>query len=221
MSTVLFDSIKTQSQITDSVIVGFSCGKESIVTLDMCMRHFKHVYPFFMYICPGLSFQEKTLQWYERKYGVEILRLPHMDTSEFFHYGSFRWPDYTFPVISMNDVYHYVRVETGAWWIAAGERIKDSIVRRAMIKHSGSIDMKRGRFYPLAEWSKKETLQYIKMHKLYLGEDSRKLGFSFKSLAGEELAMVKKYFPEDYEKILTLYPFAEAGVKRFETYGKE
>lgn len=219
MSTVLFDPIKTQAKITDSVIVAFSGGKESVIVADMCHRYFKNVKMFFMYICPDLSFQERTLEFYEKKWQTEIIRIPHMDVSEYFHYGSFRNPDWTFPVVSINDIYHYIRLETDMWWIAAGERIDDSIVRRAMMKKSGSIDMQRGRFYPISAWNKKDVLKYIKFHNLYLGQDSRKLGFSFKSLWGRELSMVKKYFPDDYRKIIKLYPFAEAGVLRYETYG--
>jgi phosphoadenosine phosphosulfate reductase len=221
MSTALFDPIKTQSKITDSVIVAFSGGKESCVVMDLCYRYFKNVKPFFMYICPNLSFQERTLEWYEKKYQTEIIRLPHMDVSEFFHYGSFRPADESFPIVSINDIYRYVRIKTDIWWIAAGERINDSIVRRAMMKKSGSIDDQRGRLYPVAMWNKHEVLDYIKFHNLYLGADSRKLGFSFKSLWGKELVMLKKYFPEDYEKVIKQYPFAEAGVLREEVYGEK
>ena len=206
-------------KITDSVIVAFSGGKESVVVLDLCFRYFKNVQPFFMYMAPDLSFQERTLGWYEKKYQTEIIRLPHMDTSACFRYGVFRNIDFEVPIISINDIYKYVRLKTDIWWIAAGERINDSIVRRAMMKKSGSIDVQRGRLYPVSAWKKQEIMDYIKFHNLYLGEDSRKLGFSFKSLWGKELAMVKQYFPEDYEKILRLYPFAEAGVKRWELYG--
>lgn len=221
MSTVLYDPIKTQAKVTDSVIVAFSGGKESCVVLDLCFRFFRNVKPFFMYIAPDLSFQERTIEWYEKKYQTEIIRIPHMDVSEFYHYGSFRQPDYTFPIVSINDIYRWVRLETDIWWIAAGERINDSIVRRAMMKKSGSIDVQRGRFYPVSAWKKQEVIDYIKYHNLYLGQDSKKLGFSFKSLWGKELSMLKKYFPDDYYKVLRLYPFAAAGVKRFEEYGEE
>lgn len=83
MSTVLYDPIKTQAKVTDSVIVAFSGGKESIVTLDLCFRYFKNVRAFFMYICPDLSFQERTLEWYEKKYQTEIIRIPHMACRSF------------------------------------------------------------------------------------------------------------------------------------------
>lgn len=220
MSNLLFDPIKTQASVTDSVIVGFSGGKDSIVTLDLCFRYFKNVRPFFMYLVPGLSFQENMLKRYEERYGTEIIRLPHFECSEFLKYGSFTMADFNVDVVGINDTYAYLRDLTGIHWIAAGERCADSIVRNAMIKKSGSIDYKRGRFYPLAYWKKNEVLQYIKQKKLYLSKEQKEIGFSFRSLAGNELAVIKEYYPEDYEKILKVYPFAGAGVERFIKYGK-
>ena len=220
MGNLLFDPIKTQSRVADSVIVGFSGGKDSIVTLDLCFKYFKRVVPFFMYLVPNLEFQEKTLRWYENKYNTEIIRIPHFEVSEFLKYGSFTMADWNVDVVSINDTYEYLRQKTDIHWIAAGERCADSIVRNAMIKKSGSIDYKRGRFYPLAYWKKNEVLHYIKTKKLYLSREQREIGFSFRSLAGNELAVIKQLYPEDYRKILQVYPFAEAGVKRFEQYGK-
>lgn len=220
MSSLMFDPIKTQAKVADAVLVGFSGGKDSIVTLDLCMRYFDKVQPFFFYLCPGLEFQEETLGWYERKYGVEIIRLPHFEVSNFLRYGSFRDPDFNVPIVSITDSYNYLRLQTGITWIAAGERINDSIVRRAMIKESGTICAKRARFYPIANWTKQEVLKYIKHHKLKLPRDSKNLGFSFKSLDGSELAYIKATYPRDYEKILSFYPFAGAAVERFERYAQ-
>lgn len=150
MSNLLYDPIKTQSSVTDSVIVAFSGGKDSIVTLDLCFKYFKNVVPFFMYLVPHLEFQEKMLQWYERQYNTEIVRLPHFELSNLLKYGSFTLPHYGVEIVTINDIYEYMRNETDFYWVAAGERCADSIVRNAMIKNSGSIDYKRGRFYPLA-----------------------------------------------------------------------
>lgn len=220
MSNVLFDPIKTQASVTDSVIVGFSGGKDSIVTLDLCFKYFKRVQPFFMYLVPGLEFQEKMLRWYENKYKTEIIRIPHFEVSDFLKYGSFTLRDLDVDIVKINDIYEYMRQTTGIHWIAAGERCADSIVRNAMIKQSGSIDYKRGRFYPIAYWKKKEVLEYIKYKKLYLSPEQKSLGFSFRSLAGNELEIIKENYPKDYEKILKVYHFAEAGVVRYKTYGK-
>ena len=221
VSTVLFDTIKAQSKVSDEVLVAFSGGKDSVVTLDLCFRYFKRVQPFFMYIVPNLSFQESLLRWYESKYQTEIIRIPHFQVSEFMRYGTFRNYDLDVPIVSIRDVYDYLRIQTGIEWIAAGERINDSIVRRAMIKSTGSIDTKRGRFYPIAYWKKREVLDYIKFRHLKLGADSKKFGFSFKSLEGRELWFVKENFPDDYKKILAMYPFAGASVERYEHYGNQ
>ena len=164
MSNLLFDPIKTQSRVTDSVIVAFSGGKDSIVTLDLCSRYFKKIYSFFMYLVPNLEFQERMLRWYENKYNVNIIRIPHFETSELLKYGSFTLPDYDMNIVNINDVYEYMRQITGAFWIAAGERAKDSIIRNAMIKNSGSIDEKRGRFYPIAWWNKTQVLSLSLIH---------------------------------------------------------
>ena len=221
MSVLLYDRIKAMSKISDSVLVAFSGGKDSIVTMDLCFKYFNHVVPFFMYLVPNLEFQEKMLQWYENRYDTKIIRLPHMDTSTMLRYGAFTTTDYNVPIIGINDIYDYMRITTGIWWIAAGERINDSIWRRAMIKNSGSVDAKRGRFYPVSEWNKQEILQYIQKSRLKLGEDSKKIGFSFRSLNGKELAVIKDTFPDDYKRILEIFPFAEASVKRYLQYGKQ
>lgn len=216
MSTALFDPIKTMSRVTDSVIVGFSGGKDSIVTLDLCMRYFKHVYPYFMHLVPGLGFQERTLEWYERRYGIEIMRIPHFEVSWMLRYGTFRDYNPDVPTISVTDSYGWLRVKTGAVWIAAGERASDSIIRNAMIKSTGSIDRKRGRFYPIAYWKKAEVLGYIKRHKLKLPQDSRGLGFSFRGLDGAQLKYIRETWPEDYERIERFFPFCGASIQRFE-----
>lgn len=216
MSTALFDPLKTQSKITDSVLVAFSGGKESVVVLDLCFKYFKRVQPFFMYIVPGLSFEERTLEWYEKRYQTEIIRIPHNEASVWLHYGFFCQYDEYMPLVSSNDIYNYMRIETGIEWIAGGERIADSMWRRAFMKKASSIDMIRRRIFPVIEWKKQDIYDYIKFHHLYLGEDSKALGFSFRSLQGNELVKIKALFPDDYKKILSIYPFAEASVRREE-----
>ncbi len=217
----LFDTAKTASKITESVLVGVSGGKDSVVTLDICMRYFKHVQPFFMYIVKGLEFQEKTLRYYEKKYGTDIIRVPHFMLSEFLSAGSFRLPDPRVRNVKTVELYNYLREQTGIYWIAAGERISDSIIRRAMIKNSGSIDRKRGRIYPIAEWNKAQVMQYLKLHNLPLSLENRMLGFSFRSLQGKDLEIIKDKFPDDYRKIEEAFPLIGAAVARERFYGKD
>lgn len=210
----LYYTLETASKITDSVLVGFSGGKDSVVTLDLCMKYFKNVVPYFMYLVKGLEFQEKTIRYYENKYDVEMLRVPHFMLSDFLRYGSFRMPDLDVPIIKTVDLYNYMRNETGIYWICAGERISDSIVRRAMIKNSGTIDSKRGRIYPVAQWNKSNIMSYLKINKLPLSLENKTLGFSFRSLMGEDMIKIKECFPDDFEKIKRDFPLIEASIKK-------
>lgn len=210
----LLHAVKAAVMVSDSVTVSFSGGKDSVVTLDLCSKHFKRIEAFFLWYVPGLEFQEETLRRYESAYGITIHRLPHFELSDLLKHGTWRDPDETVSVLGVPELYDYVRSLTGVYWIAAGERIADSLVRRAMIKASGSIDFKRGRFYPLAEWTKKDVVDYIAKHRLRLGRDHDVLGFSFAGPEGRALAKIKEHFPNDYEKIRRFFPDAEAAVIR-------
>lgn len=215
----LFDPIKTQSMITDSVLVGFSGGKDSAACLDLCFKYFKNVKPFFMYIVPDLEFQERTLRYYENRYKTEIIRVPHFMLSEFLRYGTFRWPDLDVPMVKTVELYNYLRELTDVYWIAAGERISDSIIRRAMIKNSSSIDEKRGRFYPLAYWSVDHVRSYNKANRLPLSLENKALGYSFRSLMAQDLMDIKRIFPDDYEKIKDMFPLVDVELKWGERFG--
>lgn len=83
---MLLQPVQTAAVLTDSVIVGFSGGKDSVVSLDLCARYFKRVEAYFMYYVPGLSFQERMLEWAENRYGISIYRLPHFELSQFLKY---------------------------------------------------------------------------------------------------------------------------------------
>lgn len=217
----LYHSIKIARTITDRVLVSFSGGKDSVATLDVCAKNFPVCEAFFMYAIKGLSFQEHCVRYYEKRYGIKIHRIPHFMIAEWFRYGAFRIGDFNVPIVSVKEVYNYMREKTGIYWIAAGERIKDSIVRRAMIKESGTIDTKRGRIYPIAEWSKKDVVTYNRQNKLPLSPENRILGFSFRSLMPDDLIAIKKHYSKDFKKIVDWFPLVEANIKQAEFYAKK
>lgn len=204
-----FTPIKTMSRVTRRVIVAYSGGKDSAVTLDICSRYFDHVYVFRMYLVPGLSFDKVLNNFVKNRYDLEILELPHFILSPMLRYGSFRQPDLTVPIIKVKDIYDYVRVHFDCWWIAGGERMKDSIWRNAFMKKTGSIDKERGRFYPVAYWSKADIQEYLKRKSIKISPESHVLTHSFRGLISEDLELVKKYYPIDYEKIRSWFPLVE------------
>jgi len=172
-----------------------------------------------MYYVPGLSFQERMLQWAEHRYGLTIYRLPHFELAQFLKYGAFRPSDLDVSELSVADFYQHLRNHFSIHWIAAGERIADSIWRRAMIKKSSTIDSKRGRIFPVAHFTKAHIFSYLKMHRLPISEESRVLGFSFRSLQAEDMIKIRQHYPEDFAKIKAMFPLVEAGIKHREFYG--
>lgn len=216
-TSLLFDGIKTAANITDRVLVFYSGGKDSVVTLDLCARYFKRVQPVFMQLGPVLSFQRACLDWAACKYGVEPIIIPHPMLAEWLRYGTFRQYDLSVPIISFLDVYTYVRGQSGIWWIAAGERIADSIVRRAMIKGDGGVvNDKRGRLFPVAWWSKADIMAYVKHHRLKVAPESQHLGFSFRSLMGKDIHAVRAVYPDDFQRLCQWFPFLGAPVAQYE-----
>lgn len=205
--------------LTKRVLVSYSGGKDSAVVLDICARHFEHVDAFFMYQVPDLSFQERTLAWAEQKYGLHILRMPHFEVSAFLKYGTYHDPDPDVSRVKVSDAYDYVREQFGTFWIAAGERISDSIVRRAMIVKDGTINEKRGRIFPIAHWTKAHVRAYIKQRSLRVSEEADLLGYSFRDLSPRTVWLVRKHYPQDYERIIAMYPQAAAAAAWWELYG--
>ena len=215
-TTLLFDGIKAAANITDRVLVFYSGGKDSAVTLDLCARYFKRIQPVFMRLGPILSFQRACLDWVERRYRVPVMIVPHPMLVEWLRYGTFREYDFDVPIISFLDVYTYARSKSGVWWIAAGERIADSIIRRAMIKGDGGVvNPKRGRFFPLAHWSKSDVYAYIRHHRLKVAPETQHLGFSFRSLMGSDLAAIRRVYPEDYAHIESWFPLVGVSLAQY------
>lgn len=201
--------------MSDSVLVSFSGGKDSIVTLDLCCRFFSRVEAFFLYWVKGLGHQESVLLHYEDKYGIPIYRLPHFEVSPALRYGIFRDRDLSVPIVSPADIYAYMRDMTDIHWIAAGERVSDSLFRRAYIKgDGGSVQPKRGRFFPVAEWRTGHIQKYLKQRKLKVGFDymGDVHGRQFSLLAPDFLKYLEEWYPQDYAKIKEWFPLIEARI---------
>jgi phosphoadenosine phosphosulfate reductase len=215
----LYGLINQAAKITDSVIVYFSSGKDSLVLLDLCHKKFKRVSVWFFYLIKDLEFQENYLRFIEKKYGLEINRIPHWNLSRVLAKSVYRPVDNvskTISRLSINDIDFYTRDISGFEWIASGEKAGDSIVRYAMLKKCKGIDEKRKRFFPLTIWNDAAIWRYIKTEHIPLPPDYRMFGRSFGRMWEDELSAIKKNYPNDYLKILEVFPYAESAIKRKE-----
>lgn len=86
----------------------------------------------------------------------------------------------------------------------------------------GGVDTKGERFYPVAHWSHPTVRTYIKQRNIPLPPDYRMFGGrqNFQDIDPESLAALKVSYPDDYEKIVRLYPFVHAQDARMKFFGR-
>jgi sulfate adenylyltransferase subunit 2 len=114
------------------------------------------------------------------------------------------------------DIENYLRSEyKDARYVAYGQKILDSLERRAYIKTLANdcyIDKKSFRLFPIATFSQKDVIKYIDLYRtpkpLKLCDGKSKL--TGISLENKFLTYIKHSYPEDYRKIINQFPFAES-----------
>jgi len=211
MKTTLkvIEFLKTQ---TDSVVLFYSGGKDSLILLDLLSKSGLKVNLAFMYLVEGLGHVEKYIDWAEKKYNVKSKRYPHFMLSQYFNDNFCRFHEKKVPVIKLGDIETQARNDFNCDWIINGSKQADSLNRRLMLKtyFMNAINLDSKKAYPLSYWNKAMCLAYIKQHRLPMpinyGEKSNSSGVD---LEYKCLKYLRDNYPDDYEKILKVFPFAE------------
>ena len=214
---------RSDHRITD-VVCFVSCGRDSAVALDLCVKHFDRVEPVFMYVVKGISFQERYLNYLENWCGLKIHRIPHWGLSRVLKGGAFRHMTAGASNLRQLKPRHaedYVRKLTGVDWIATGEKYHDSLERNVQISKANGISQERKKLWPLAWWTHSDVQAYAARERIMVGPDYRiKLagghGGSMSSLlTTDEIVPIFESYPDDFEKIREVFPHVEAQVQRY------
>ena len=213
---------RAKSMGIQDVIVSFSGGKQSIVCLDLCVKHFRRVEAFHMYWVKDLEFKEYGLRDAEQRYGIKIARLPDFRLARHIKYASFRHPtkeSQSMPLVTCRQLEMFVRYELfhGILWIASGESVCESVQRVGMIRSCKGVDRRRGHIYPIGEWGTQDVYSYISMAGLKLPPeyDVFGTGASYGGLRMEHVATVKEVYPSDYAKIKRMFPLIDVQLDRW------
>ena len=187
------------------------------------MREFgaSNLCAFFMYFVKGLRCVETTIRWCERHYKIEVDYFPHWTLGLAYKYavymphrtGASEWRD-----MKQGDVENAERQKTGVDWIAMGHRMTDSIERVAMLKRIGGLDVPGRRVYPLWRWNEASVVSYLRARKIPTPPKLTILRRSMNGVSFEEdtLLAIRDKFPDDYAKIVEVFPYSPAKLARYE-----
>ena len=206
--------------MTNEVIVPFSGGKDSLAVLELLHQNEFTIRPYFMYIVKGIGFQQRYLAMIERRYGFEILQVPHPQLFQDLKWGYYRTPVPDMPKIQWNEIDAFVRSKLGLnLIICGGEKKMDSLQRRGMISSTApdGYCSVRNRGYVISEWSDHDVYSFINKANIPLPPDYAMFRGSWGGdvLPRKTLQIYRRY-PEDYEKLKKVYPFIEAAVLKAE-----
>ena len=208
-------------------LLSFSGGKGSIGAWIQLKRYFNEIVPVYMYLIPGLSFVEDDLKYYEDVFQTKIYRLPHPSLYRWLYYAVAQPPENIKPLVERGitmfdyvDISDLVKLHLGwdvnAVYTATGVRAVDSPYRWTAIKRHGPVNENTLTYYPIFDWRKGRLIDEIRSAGIRLGKQYRLFGRTFDGLDYRFLKPIRDYYPDDYKKILEMFPMAELNIKRME-----
>jgi 3'-phosphoadenosine 5'-phosphosulfate sulfotransferase (PAPS reductase)/FAD synthetase len=216
---------------TDTVLLAFSGGKDSIAAWLAIRPHFKRIIPIFRYTVPGLQFVEDGIRYYEKFFKTRIIRVPHPSLYRKLRYGVFQTvrskkiiDSHQLPEPGYEEINDLVREDFGLGseaLIASGVRAFDSVTRYMHFKKHGAIDLKKLTFYPIFDWRKERLLAALDHAGVKLPPEYRLFSRSFDGLDLSYVYWVRKYYPEDFKRIKFWFPMVELEFYRYGQNGKE
>lgn len=216
---------------TDTCILMCSLGKDSIVLLDMIYPKFKKIYCVFMYFVKGLTHIERWINWLKYKYpDVEFVQIPHFSLTTVLKGGLLCVPHPNLRSLTLKHVIAGLKKRFGCDYVFLGMKKADGMNRRLMLKGYEKCNyVFNGQCYPLADYTQKHILSYMKHHNLpdpvrYSKKASSGVGFDM-----DCFLWLEEHFPEDLEKIYKVFPFSRRLLYEYhykqqlkeENYGKE
>lgn len=205
-SNKVIDLVRAKS---NGVLLFNSLGKDSLVTLDLIYPKFERIVCVFMYFVPGLEHIERYINWCKIKYPrIEFVQVPHWNLTRILKCGIYCVPNPEIRILSLRDINESLQLRYGINDSFYGMKKADSLNRRLMLDTYENY-IHNGNCYPLADWTQKEILSYMKLRKLphpvrYSKKASGGVGFDLNCYL-----WMRKYFPRDLEKVLKVFPMSE------------
>ncbi len=218
------ETIASIAGTTDTILLAFSCGKDSIAAWLECRKHFKRIIPYYMYLVPDLEFVDNSLAYYEQWFGCRIMRVPHPSLYRMLAHCVFTPPERRgvivaarLPLPTYAEIQSFIREDLDlpqSVYTASGVRAVDSPARMIALRSRGSINHGKKQFFPIWDWNKAKLVAEIKGSGVKLPVVYTLFGRSFDGVDYRFLAPLAERFPADYRRILDWFPLAEAELWR-------
>lgn len=162
-----------------------------------------------MYFVEGLEHIERWVNWVKARYPkVEFIQVPHWNLTYILRSGMYCVPNPKIKLLKLADVDRAMRLKFGIDYVFYGMKKADSMNRRLMLNTYPDYE-NAGKVYPLADWTQKEVLTYMRQKGLpepirYSSKASGGIGFNL-----DCFLWLRENFPGDLEKIIKVFPMSE------------
>jgi len=218
---------KYVSEISNSeTLLSFSCGKDSICSWLQLRKYFDIIHPFYLYLIPDLEFVENSLTYYETYFNTHIIRLPHPSLFRWLNNCVLVAPEHlkvlkelNLPTIDYDYLHEQLKYDlelSQSIYVATGIRQNDSLMRRTHIKQRGVLIESLRKFYPIYDWANQDIYDELTKANIKLPIDYKFWGRTFDGLDYKYSSIIKREFPNDYEKIKELFNLIDVELIRYQ-----
>lgn len=206
-----YSNIDLIREKSGEAILFCSLGKDSLVLLDLIYPKFDRIICVFMYFVEGLEHINRWINWTKAKYPkIEFVQVPHWNLTYILRGGMYCVPNPDVKLLKLADVVKAMQLKYGIYYTFLGMKKADGMNRRLMLKGSEENGYEnKGLCYPLADWTQKDILAYMKMHCLpepvrYSLKASSGVGFNL-----DCMLWIRANYPQDLQKIYKVFPMSE------------
>ena len=179
--------------------------------MDLVYPRFERVVCVFMYFVKDLDHINGWIRWVKKKYPkVEFMQVPHWNLTYILRGGLYCVPNPKVKLWNLSKTIEALRLKTNCYYVFLGMKKADGMNRNLMLKgYEANGYENKGLVYPLASWTQKDVLAYMKQKRLpqpvrYSSKAGGGVGFS-----KETFTWLEKHYPQDLEKIYKVFPMSE------------
>ncbi len=203
--------------LTDSIGVAVSFGKDSLATLDLCVRIFRRVEGYYLFRVRGLRIVDDWAENVRKRHGVTVRMYPHWDLSRCYRNAVLQ-PHYKgierTPKIKWTQMEDHFRADVGVDWIAYGWRRNDSMTRAIIMQQCGGINFDARRVFPLRAWRRQDVYDYIASRSIPLPDGLGRKDQGGLDFHAGALSRLRDDYPDDWAKWQRDFPLSPVQLVR-------